>query len=301
MLLIGRIVSLRNLAAMASFPGALLRWRTNSSSFQPKRANSWATIRSALAAALSRRTSALGFSPALCSNCSSIFWRNSGLPRHHPPAQRLEFLFILVLHPAIFHPPLKFPSTGGRILPDAMLSQQAVHPHPARTMLLRREIPHQAAPRIAQQPVLRPQKMGANRIEMHIIADRLQIAAPFALHHQSLVTAAKDMPRRFMAAIQPNRVGAQQPMHAIGQIRMRGFDHQVKMIAHQTIGMHLPIGLLARLGQCLEEILPVHIVHIDVLAPIPTAHHMVDGSRKIDSQLARHSLLFSYRRPNVKN
>jgi hypothetical protein len=73
------------------------------------------------------------------------------------------------------------------------------------------------------------------------------------------------------------------------------------MVAHQTIGMHLPIGLLARLGQCLEEILPVHIVEINVLAPIPAAHHMVDGSSKIDSQLTRHTLLFSYRRPNAKD
>jgi hypothetical protein len=62
----------------------------------------------------------------------------------------------------------------------------------------------------------------------------------------------------------------------------------------------LPIGLLARPGQSLEEILPDHIVQINVLALIPAAHQMVDGSRKINSQLAHHSLLFSYRGPNVK-
>ena len=72
------------------------------------------------------------------------------------------------------------------------------------------------------------------------------------------------------------------------------------MVAHQTIGMHLPIGLLARLGQSLEEILPVHIVQIDVLAPVPAAHHMLDGTGKIDSDLPRHGLLLSYRRPDVK-
>ncbi|MCG3775204.1 MAG: hypothetical protein JW395_2033 [Nitrospira sp.] len=65
------------------------------------------------------------------------------------------------------------------------------------------------------------------------------------------------------------------------------------MVTHQTIGMHLPIGLLARLGQSLEEILPVNIVQINVLAPVPAAHHMVDGTGKIDSHLPRHGLLLS--------
>ena len=41
--------------------------------------------------------------------------------------------------------------------------------------------------------------------------------------------------------------------------------------------MHLPIGLLARLGQSLEEILPVHIVQIKVLAPVPAAQSPVQA------------------------
>jgi len=53
--------------------------------------------------------------------------------------------------------------------------------------------------------------------------------------------------------------------------------------------MHLPVRLLTRLGQRLEEILPVHIVQKDVLAPISTAHDMVRCPRILNAQLARHS------------
>jgi hypothetical protein len=103
-----------------------------------------------------------------------------------------------------------------------------------------------------------------------------------------------------MAAIQSYRVSAQQPMHALDQVGIRGFDDQVKMVAHQTIGMHPPIGLLARFGQGLEEILPVHVVPIDVPAPVPAAHHMVDGPGKIDTHLPWHGWLVSGHGPSLK-
>ena len=36
--------------------------------------------------------------------------------------------------------------------------------------------------------------------------------------------------------------------------------HQVKVVAHQTIGVRLKTGLLTGLGQGLEKVLPVHVV-----------------------------------------
>jgi hypothetical protein len=47
--------------------------------------------------------------------------------------------------------------------------------------------------------------------------------------------------------------------------------------------MHLPIGLLTRLSQRFEKILPIHVSVVNVLTPIPTAHHMVERSRIINS------------------
>jgi hypothetical protein len=52
--------------------------------------------------------------------------------------------------------------------------------------------------------------------------------------------------------------------------------------------MHLESRLLTGFSQCPDEILPVHIVLEYLLAPIPAAHDVVNGSGKLHSQLARH-------------
>jgi hypothetical protein len=52
--------------------------------------------------------------------------------------------------------------------------------------------------------------------------------------------------------------------------------------------MHLESRLLTGFSQCPDEILPVDIVLEYLLAPIPTAHDVVNRSRKLHSQLARH-------------
>ena len=90
-----------------------------------------------------------------------------------PPAYRLELLLVLLGHRALFHPALKFLPSGSSIFLDAVLAQQAVHPDPSGPMFLGRDIPHQTAPWIAQQPILRSNPVGTNRIEMHVITDRL--------------------------------------------------------------------------------------------------------------------------------
>ena len=53
----------------------------------------------------------------------------------------------------------------------------------------------------------------------------------------------------------------------------------MKVVAHQAIGMDLETGLLAGLGQRFEKVLPIHIIQIDVLAPVPTTHDVVNGAR----------------------
>ena len=59
------------------------------------------------------------------------------------------------------------------------------------------------------------------------------------------------------------------------QVRIRGFQHQVKVIAHQAVGVHLPAGLLARFRQRLDQILAVHIIDENVLPGVP-ALRMID-------------------------
>jgi hypothetical protein len=67
-------------------------------------------------------------------------------------------------------------------------------------------------------------------------------------------------------ALEPPGVGAQKPFHPDHKIGLRCFDHQTKMIAHQTKRMHLPIGLAA--GKRFQKALTVSIVAEDRFAPV---------------------------------
>jgi len=75
--------------------------------------------------------------------------------------------------------------------------------------------------------------------------------------------------------VEPNGIGALQPSHPAHQVGVGRFQHQMLVVAHQAIGMHLPTRLLARFSQRLDEIVPVHIVEKNVLAAISPAHHMI--------------------------
>src|SRR5262245_28361130 len=60
------------------------------------------------------------------------------------------------------------------------------------------------------------------------------------------------------------------------------------MVAHEAPGMRLPIGLRARLLQGGKEQTPVVIVVKNRLATVAAVHKVVDRSRILDPQLARH-------------
>jgi hypothetical protein len=62
------------------------------------------------------------------------------------------------------------------------------------------------------------------------------------------------------------------------------------MIAHQAVSMHLPIGLLARLGQCFQKILSIHVVEENILPAISPAHYVIHRSGIFDAQIAWHAL-----------
>ena len=57
--------------------------------------------------------------------------------------------------------------------------------------------------------------------------------------------------------------------HSIDQVGLRRFDDQVKMISHQTISMHPPLGLQASLAQCIDETFAVFVIAKNLFPPIP--------------------------------
>jgi hypothetical protein len=60
-----------------------------------------------------------------------------------------------------------------------------------------------------------------------------------------------------------------------------------------TIGVNLPGGLDAHLGQGLDKAPAVHMVEEDRLAPVAPIHVVVDRARIFDSQLAGHESTMS--------
>jgi hypothetical protein len=54
-------------------------------------------------------------------------------------------------------------------------------------------------------------------------------------------------------AIELLSVGTQKPLHARAQVAARRFYYEMKMIAHQTVGVNLPTGPAASLSQKIKE------------------------------------------------
>jgi len=57
----------------------------------------------------------------------------------------------------------------------------------------------------------------------------------------------------------------------------------MKVIGHQTKGMHLPGRFSANISERLQERFAILVVAKDVLATIAAAHDMVNRSRKLNA------------------
>jgi hypothetical protein len=85
---------------------------------------------------------------------------------------------------------------------------------------------------------------------MHAVASPPHIAAAAGLDRLPFGAAAENVPEKSVAAVESDAMGALQPRHPRHQVRVESLQHQVIVVAHQAIGMHLPARLLARFGQC---------------------------------------------------
>jgi hypothetical protein len=65
----------------------------------------------------------------------------------------------------------------------------------------------------------------------------------------------------------------------------------MKMIVHQTVGVHLPASLLAGSTQGHKKALSIQIVPKNLLTPIASAQQMINCPFILNSQLARHRQL----------
>ena len=91
-----------------------------------------------------------------------------------------------------------------------------------------------------------------------------------------------------MTPVKALRISAQKPLHPIDQIGLSGFHHEMKMIAHQTVSVHLPAGLGAGLSKGKEKLLPILLIQENKLAPITAAHQVIAGTRILNAQRSSH-------------
>jgi hypothetical protein len=94
-----------------------------------------------------------------------------------PPLQRF-------LHPSPARP---------AVLRNSILAQQPLDSQPGRSLAGRLQILRPTAPPVFPQRLLRRQQLRPRRIEMHLIAHRLQKPVAAAVHDQRLVPSAEQM------------------------------------------------------------------------------------------------------------
>jgi hypothetical protein len=131
-------------------------------------------------------------------------------------------------------------------------------------------------------------KTGAHRIQVNIVAHRLQVAIAAAIHDEGLVPAAEEVAEFLLSMIKSVGVNTQQPLHPRDQVGARRLEDQMKVVAHETPGVNLPVGFFTRLAQRFQQELAVDVVHKDSLTAVSAIHHVVHRAGILNSELTSH-------------
>jgi hypothetical protein len=123
---------------------------------------------------------------------------------------------------------------------------------------------------------------------MNVVANGAQVAGAAAIDDQGLVTAAKEVAEVFVATIEARCVRAEQPLHARDQVGAVRLDNEMKVIAHEAIGMDLPCGLGAGLAQSFEESFAILVIAENIFTPIAATHDMINRAFVLHPQLSSH-------------
>ena len=124
---------------------------------------------------------------------------------------------------------------------------------------------------------------------MHVIAGRDQVSGRTLVDDLRLVAASEKVSPLPVPTIETLRVGSQHPAHSGHEVRLRRLQHQMKMVAHETIGVHLPPGLRASLAEGSEERLPVTILNVDSFPAVAPVHDVIPRARILDAQRPGHA------------
>lgn len=91
------------------------------------------------------------------------------------------------------------------------------------------------------------------------------------------------MPAKLVPNIKALRVNPGKPFHSGYQIGLRGFNDQMKMVAHQAVRMHLPFSLCTSFSERAKKPLPVLVILKNVLALVAAIEHMINCAGILDA------------------
>ena len=125
---------------------------------------------------------------------------------------------------------------------------------------------------------------------MHIVTRSYQISRGTLINQLRLIATPEKMPPVAMSPIKALRIGPKQPLHSRGQVGLRCFYNKVEMIAHQTIGVHLPPGFAASLAERKQKLVSILVIEKNCFAPITPTHNVIARAFVLNAQGPRHRL-----------
>jgi hypothetical protein len=93
-----------------------------------------------------------------------------------------------------------------------------------------------------------------------------------------------------MKPIEPLRVKPVEVPHHAGEIRLRGAQTDMVVIAHQAIGEYLYSPTIMKLTERIEKSFVVSVFEKNLLPGAATVHHVVDSSGVLNTKRPSHDI-----------
>jgi hypothetical protein len=159
---------------------------------------------------------------------------------------------------------------------------------PSRSIVRSRQVERDAAPRPTVQA-------DAGRVVVDVLNEALEVL--LLLDDAALEAALEEVADAVVAAVEPDRVEAVQPLHAGRQLRLCRVDEDVEVVVEQAPGDDVPAVLPRHAVEELEPRLAIEVVEDD--APLLDAardHVIPGGCRQLAARDSRHSATVPRRR-----
>ena len=105
---------------------------------------------------------------------------------------------------------------------------------------------------------------------------------------RALYRPAKTMPAKLVSNIKSFGVNAAQPFHPGDQVGPWRFQDEMKVIGHEAVGMHFPVGLRPGLREGFEKEFAILVGAKYVVALVAAIHDVIHRAGIFYSELTGH-------------